>query len=197
MLRQQHHLCEDDTKRLYRVLHIYSFGFQQVVSDITSKAAARQQLLAAVWKSFLQLWEEALQVLILLSALPVPLALPSHMLICKTLWVTYCYSTLVIACMLHLSLHAGYTCHCMHATPGCSNFSQPFCLTSTDWCHTKSIPYCCLATLSALIQRQSSFRALLLVLIVMHGKSVVPQVIGVKSTSAACQLSLLQGNLHQ
>lgn len=49
-------------RRLYRVLHIYSLGFHQVVADITSKAAAQQQLLPAVWKAFLQLWEEALQV---------------------------------------------------------------------------------------------------------------------------------------
>ena len=62
VLRQQHHLSVPDVNRLYRVLHIYSLGFHQVMSEITSKAEDRQQLLSGVWKAFLQLWEEALQV---------------------------------------------------------------------------------------------------------------------------------------
>ena len=62
VLRQKHQLSEPDMQRLYRVLHIYSLGFHQIVADITSKATAQQQLLPAIWKAFLQLWEEALEV---------------------------------------------------------------------------------------------------------------------------------------
>ena len=63
VLRHQHQLSEPDMQRLYRVLHIYSLGFQQVVADITARAQNRQQLLPAIWTAFSQLWEEALQVL--------------------------------------------------------------------------------------------------------------------------------------
>ena len=62
VLRHQHGLSEPDTQRLYRALHIYSLGFQQVVADITARAHNRQQLLPSIWKAFSQLWEEALQV---------------------------------------------------------------------------------------------------------------------------------------
>ena len=62
VLKQQHHLSEEAVQRLYRALHIYSLGFHQVVADITLHATDRHQLLMLIWKAFLQLWEEALQV---------------------------------------------------------------------------------------------------------------------------------------
>lgn len=64
VVRQQHHLAEGEVQRLYRVLHVYSLGFHQAVSQLTSKAQAQHKLLPAVWKAFLQLWEETLQVVL-------------------------------------------------------------------------------------------------------------------------------------
>lgn len=58
----RHQLPEKEVKRLYRILHIYSLGFQQVVNEVCLHAAQRQQLLMAVWKAFSQLWQDALQV---------------------------------------------------------------------------------------------------------------------------------------
>ena len=74
MLRQHHQLPDKQVKRLYRVLHIYSLGFHEVVDDVCMHAAQRQQLLLAVWKAFSQLWQDALQVS--LSVLPVILPRP-------------------------------------------------------------------------------------------------------------------------
>jgi hypothetical protein len=55
-------LPEAEVQRLYRVVHIYSLGFHQVIQDITLHAMERRQLLCSVWKAFSQLWEDALQV---------------------------------------------------------------------------------------------------------------------------------------
>ncbi|DBB02647.1 TPA: hypothetical protein ACH3X3_011615 [Trebouxia sp. C0006] len=61
-LRGKHRLPEAEVQRLYRVVHIYSLGFHQVIQDITLHAMERRQLLCSVWKAFSQLWEDALQV---------------------------------------------------------------------------------------------------------------------------------------
>jgi len=55
-------LPEAEVQRLYRVVHIYSLGFHQVIQEITLHAMERRQLLCSVWKAFSQLWEDALQV---------------------------------------------------------------------------------------------------------------------------------------
>lgn len=62
VLRGCHQLPDKEVKRLYRILHIYSLGFHQVVGEVCLHAAERQQLLLAVWKAFSQLWQDALQV---------------------------------------------------------------------------------------------------------------------------------------
>ena len=62
MLRGRHQLPDKEVKRLYRILHIYSLGFHQVVGEVCLHAVQRQQLLLAVWKAFSQLWQDALQV---------------------------------------------------------------------------------------------------------------------------------------
>ena len=62
VLRERHQLPEADVQRLYRLLHIYSLGFHQVVGEVTLHASERRQLLQTVWKAFIQLWEDALQV---------------------------------------------------------------------------------------------------------------------------------------
>ena len=69
-LRQRHQLPEREVQRLYRVLHIYSLGFQQVVAELCLHAAQRQQLLLAVWKAFSQLWQGALKVCTSVPGLP-------------------------------------------------------------------------------------------------------------------------------
>ncbi|KAL0037696.1 hypothetical protein WJX77_008264 [Trebouxia sp. C0004] len=61
-LRGKHRLPEAELQRLYRVVHIYSLGFHQVIEEITLHAMERRQLLCSVWKAFSQLWEDALQV---------------------------------------------------------------------------------------------------------------------------------------
>jgi len=55
-------LPEAEVQHLYRVVHIYSLGFHQVIEEITLHAMERRQLLCSVWKAFSQLWEDALQV---------------------------------------------------------------------------------------------------------------------------------------
>ncbi|DBA72088.1 TPA: hypothetical protein ACH3X2_010813 [Trebouxia sp. C0005] len=61
-LRGKHQLPEAEVQRLYRVMHIYSLRFHQVIDEITLHAMERRQLLCSVWKAFSQLWEDALQV---------------------------------------------------------------------------------------------------------------------------------------
>lgn len=62
VLRKRHQLPDKDVARLYRILHIYSLGFHQVVGEVTLHADHRQPLLLAVWRAFSQLWQDALQV---------------------------------------------------------------------------------------------------------------------------------------
>lgn len=62
VLRKRHQLADKEVARLYRILHIYSLGFHQVVVEVTLHAAQRQPLLLAIWKAFSQLWQDALQV---------------------------------------------------------------------------------------------------------------------------------------
>ncbi|KAL3138922.1 hypothetical protein ABBQ32_005739 [Trebouxia sp. C0010 RCD-2024] len=62
VLRKRHQLADKEVARLYRILHIYSLGFHQVVAEVTLHAAQRQSLLLAIWKALSQLWQDALQV---------------------------------------------------------------------------------------------------------------------------------------
>lgn len=61
-LKHQHGLQEPQILHLYGLLHRHCTGFQQEVAAALAGAAHREQLLAAVWMAFAQLWDECTQV---------------------------------------------------------------------------------------------------------------------------------------
>ena len=81
VLHQHHHLPEQQVKRLYRILHVYSLGLHQMLLEVCLHAADRQKLLRAVWKAFSQLWQDALQVCLLHAVLLFYLI--AQMLVCS------------------------------------------------------------------------------------------------------------------
>lgn len=61
-LLHTHALREPQILQLYGLLHRHAAGFQREVAAVAEGAQHREQLLAAVWTCFAQLWDECCQV---------------------------------------------------------------------------------------------------------------------------------------
>lgn len=61
-LTHHHKLSEEACLALYGLMHRHTTGFQREAAQLLQGAAHREQLLAALWRAFAQLWDDTVQV---------------------------------------------------------------------------------------------------------------------------------------